>query len=166
MISHFNIVLCSCLRGFWTVGDLKLNVWISTSSRKLYLLPFVKQLDDNPYHHRKQSFLSLMLPCFWLLLNVCAIVQVREPDLCCEGVCGFIYYCLFPPMPAVISSRISVNCHPVTGRLHVGRCAPLPLPSTGSLLDPLILQKNPCLASSLGHLSPHHRAQATTSGPA
>ncbi|CAB1436378.1 unnamed protein product [Pleuronectes platessa] len=41
-------------------------------------------------------------------------------------------------MPVVISSRISVNCHPVTGRLHVGHRRPLlPRGLTGSVRDPL-----------------------------
>lgn len=35
---------------------------------------------------------------------------------------------VYLPMPMVISCRISVNCHPVAGRLHVGHCRPL-LPS-------------------------------------
>ncbi|KAI9525557.1 hypothetical protein NQZ68_006106 [Dissostichus eleginoides] len=69
-------------------------------------------------------------------------------------------------MPVVIGSRISVNCHPVTGRLHVVRRRPL-LPTdlrvcpgpdhsdegTGSPANP---EESP----SVGHLSPHHRAQA------
>ncbi|KAK5926205.1 hypothetical protein CgunFtcFv8_021797 [Champsocephalus gunnari] len=66
----------------------------------------------------------------------------------------------------VISSRISVNCHPVTGRLHVVRRRPL-LP-TGLRVCPgpdhsdegTGSPANPEERLSVGQLSPHHRAQA------
>ncbi|KAK9540537.1 hypothetical protein VZT92_002983 [Zoarces viviparus] len=46
-------------------------------------------------------------------------------------------------MPVVISSRISVNCHPVTGRLHVGHRRPLlPTGLTGSVHDQLSVTRN------------------------
>ena len=48
---------------------------------------------------------------------------------CCKVVCVLSlvgsFITVYFPMPVVISSGISVNCHPVTGRLHVGHRRPL-----------------------------------------
>ena len=73
-------------------------------------------------------------------------------------------------MPVVIRGRIGVNCHPVAGSLHVGQSWPLlPTGPTGTVQGRLAAtwyresanpKKDPRLASSLGHLSPHHRARA------
>lgn len=76
-----------------------------------------------------------------------------------------LFIAVYVLMPMVISSRISVNCHPVTGRLHVGHCRPLlssgltgfaqdPLTVLGGTGSPLILKKDACP----GHLSLHCRA--------
>lgn len=58
------------------------------------------------------------------------IVQVCWHDLSCvggvvvKGVCALSpvgsFITVYFPMPVAISSRISVNCHPGSGRLHVG----------------------------------------------
>lgn len=94
---------------------------------------------------------------------------------CCKGVLSLVgsFITVYFPMPVVISSRISVNCHPVTGRLHVGHRRPL-LPTGLTESGPLAVTRNwesanpeerpPSGFPWLGHLSPHHRAHAPAPG--